>query len=179
MNRLSFTLAAVVITFVAPAVGQTPEAAPQSDAKPEATTATYLMTGLHCPPCTRTVESSLAGVKGILGIKVDWKTKAAAIEFDETVLPAQRVSQLVAATPHMMGGNMHYGAWLALRAPEIKDEASGTRAEEALVAIEGVKTAKAYPAQHIVAVNFAAKGEVATRQLIASLSDAGFQAETY
>jgi copper chaperone CopZ len=179
MNKLCFAVAALLISVVAPAIGQTRESARPTDAKPKATKATYLVTGLHCPPCTRTVESSLASAKGILAIKVDWKTKTAQIEFDETVLPAQQVSQLIAATRHMMGGALHYAGWLALRAPEIKDEASRKRAEEALVAIEGVKSAKAYPAQHTVAVYFAAKGEVTTSQLIASLSEAGFKAENY
>jgi copper chaperone CopZ len=177
VTKLYLAIAAVVMTFVAPAIGQEP--APQSEAAPESTTATFLMTGLHCPPCTRTVESSLAGVAGILAIKVDWKTKMAVVEFDETVLSAQGISQLIAATPHMMGRSLHYGGWLALRAPEIKDEASGEQAEKALLAVEGVKSAKSYPAQHAVAVYFASKGELTTQQLIEALSNAGFQAENY
>ncbi len=175
MTKPYLAVVAVAMAFVAPAIGQEP--APASDANAEPTKATYLMTGLHCPPCTRTVESSLAGVKGILAVKVDWKTKTALIEFDETVLPAQGISRLIAATPHMMGGKMHYGGWLALRAPEIKDEATGRKAEEALRGVEGVKSAKAYPDRHSIAVFFSAKGDVMTRQLIESLNAAGFQAE--
>ena len=45
--------------------------------------ATYSVTGLHCPPCTRTVESSLMKVKGVKSFKVDWQTKSAKVEFDE------------------------------------------------------------------------------------------------
>ena len=166
-----------LLTSVTPAFGQTP-AAPSAD-EVEPTTAAFLMTGLHCPPCTKTVESSLAGVKGILAITVDWKSKTAVVEFDETVLPAQGVSQLIAATPHMMGRSMHYGGWLALNVPEVNDEATGRDVEKALGAVEGVKSAKAYPAQRVVAVYFAPEGEVTTQQLIESLKTAGYEAELY
>ena len=81
--------AAVMAMFVAPALGQQPTPA----AKTDLTTATFLMTGLQCPPCTQTIESSLRGAKGIRSVKVDWKTKAARIEFDETILAAQQVGQ--------------------------------------------------------------------------------------
>jgi copper chaperone CopZ len=104
VTKTYFALAAVVMTSVVPAFGQ--ELAPRSDAETEPTKATFLMTGLHCPPCTRTVESALTGVKGIRAIKVDWKTKAAVIQFDETVLPAQKVAQLIAATAY--DGGAHY-----------------------------------------------------------------------
>jgi copper chaperone CopZ len=177
VTKLHLAIATVAATIVAPALGQQPTL--PSPAKTDLTTATFLMTGLHCPPCTQTVESSLRGVKGIQSVKVDWKTKAARIEYDETILAAQRVAQLIAATPHMMGGSLHYGGWLTFRAPEIKDEASGKQAEEALIGIEGVKAAKVYPAQHTVAIYFAAKGDLSTRDLIDALKEKGFQAETY
>jgi copper chaperone CopZ len=176
VTKLYLACAAFAMTISASAMGQ--GSAPRSDAKSEPTQATYLLTGLHCPPCTRTVESSLASVRGILTVKVDWKTKAAKIEFDESILPAQRVAQLIAATPHMMGSSLHYGGWLAVLAPEIKDAASGKLAEEALAGIEGVKSAKSYPAQHTVAVYFAPKGELSTRNLIDALKEKGIQAET-
>jgi copper chaperone CopZ len=177
VTKLHLTCSAIAMTISASAMGQEP--APRSDAKSEPTQATYLMTGLHCPPCTRTVESSLASVKGIRAVKVDWKTKAAKIEFDESILTAQRVAQLIAATPHMMGGSLHYGGWLALKTPGIKDEATARQAEETLGGVEGVKTAKAYPAQHTVAVFFSAKGDVTTRKLIESLNTAGVEAEIF
>ncbi len=60
------------------------------------TKATYLIGGLHCPPCTRTVETSLKKIDGVRSVEVDWKGKYARIEFDEAVLPAQRVGQLIA-----------------------------------------------------------------------------------
>jgi copper chaperone CopZ len=150
---------------------------PQKNSESKSTKATFVVTGLHCPPCTRTVESSLAKVKGIRAVKVDWKTKNAHIEFDEKLVSAQQVSRLIANTPHMMGGNMHYGGWLALKAPEVQDEASAKRAQAALAKVKGVKSVKTYPAQHAVSVLFDGKGELTTQELIATLKEAGFQAK--
>ena len=45
--------------------------------------ATFLINGLHCPPCTATVESSLKHVKGVQSASVNWNTKNARITFDE------------------------------------------------------------------------------------------------
>lgn len=177
MTKTQRAIAAVTATLVAPALGQ--QMMPPSAAKTELSTATFLMTGLHCPPCTQTVESSLRGVKGIRSVKANWNTKAARIEFDETTLAAQQIAQLIAAPPHMMGSSLHYAGWLTFRAAEIKDAASGKLAEETLAGIEGVKSAKSYPAQHTVAVYFAAKGQLSTRDLINALKARGFQAETY
>jgi copper chaperone CopZ len=73
--------------------------------------ATYLVSGLHCPPCTRTLETSLKSLKGVRSAKVDWNTKNAKIEFDETIISAQQLSESIARTPHMMGGNMQYAGW--------------------------------------------------------------------
>src|SRR4051794_10457540 len=60
--------------------------------------ATFTITGLHCPPCTRTVQSSLAKVPGVKSATVDWKTKSAKVEFDESKTSAQKLAQLVAGT---------------------------------------------------------------------------------
>ena len=49
--------------FVAGIVASVTVATAQDKAQP--TQATYSITGLHCPPCTRTVESSLKKVKGV------------------------------------------------------------------------------------------------------------------
>jgi copper chaperone CopZ len=179
MKQLLITLTMAAALFLPTAIVRSAEPVAQPPRGEDAVKATYLLTGLHCPPCTKTVETSLQRVEGIRSIKVDWKTKSALIEFDEAVLPAQRIAQLIAATPHMMGGAMHYGGWLALKAPGIKDEATARQAEEALGAVEGVKTVKAYPAQHTVAVFFSAKGEVKTRQLIESLKSAGIEGELF
>src|SRR3954469_19505781 len=117
------------------------------DSKATTTTATYLITGLHCPPCTRTVESSLGKEKGIRSIKVDWNSKNAKVEFDESVVPAERVAQLIASTPHMMGPSLHYDGWLVLKAADLKDDAAAKKAKEAIGKVAGVKNVAAFPAQ--------------------------------
>lgn len=145
----------------------------------ELTSATFLITGLHCPPCAKTVESSLRRVDGVHSIKVNYKAKVARLEFDEHVVPAQRVAQLIADTPHMMGGDMRYGGWLALRVPELKDEASAKTIETALGDIEGVQRVKPYVAQHSIGVAFGDQGELSVTQLIDALKAAGFDAESF
>jgi hypothetical protein len=77
----------------------------------------------------------------------------------------------------MMGGNMHYRGWLALSVPEIKDEATADRAKRALANVEGVDRVVAYPTQHSIGVQFAAKGQVTTQQLIDALREAGLDAK--
>lgn len=136
--------------------------------------ATYLITGLHCPPCTKTVESSLENVKGIHSIKVDWNSKQARVEFDEAVLPAQKVAQLVADTPHMMGRNLHYDAWLALKVSEVDSDETAKPVVGVLQKIEGIKRVTAYPKQHSVALQFDTKGQVTSGQLIRALAKAGY-----
>jgi copper chaperone CopZ len=175
MKFLNLAVALSLSMFAGNAVGQ--EAAAAKDAKPKTTTATFLVTGLHCPPCTKTVESSLSKAKGIRAVKVDWKTKTARVEFDEKALPAQQVAKLIAATPHMMGGNMHYAGWLAFKAPQIKDEASARRAETALRKVKGVSRVAVYPAQHSFSVSFEGQGKLTTTDLIAALKAAGFEAK--
>lgn len=145
----------------------------------EPTKATYLITGLHCPPCTRTVQSSLSRAEGIRSVKVDWNSKNATIEFDESVVPAQKVAKLIGDTPHMMGGGMQYAGWLALKAPEVKDEASGKKVTDALGKVAGVKRAVAYPAQHSVGIQFAPEGSLTSHQLIEELGKNGVKAENY
>src|SRR4051794_21539581 len=72
----------------------------------EPTKATFLVTGLHCPPCTSTVQGSLSRVNGVKSVSVDWNTKSAKIAFDESVLPAQSLATAIERTPHMMGAGM-------------------------------------------------------------------------
>lgn len=177
ISKLLLLAGATIAMFNAAAIGQEPASSTEPEIK--LTKATYLMTGLHCPPCTQRVESSLKDAKGVVDVKVDWPTKTAHIEFDETVLSAQKVAQLIAATPHVMGASLKYGAWLALRAPEIKDAASGQTAEQAVAAVDGVTSAKAYPEQHLISTYFGEKGNVTTQQLIDALKQAGMHAENY
>jgi len=151
-------------------------AEPAAKKEGETTKATYLITGLHCPPCTRTVESSLKRVKGIRSVKVDWNTKNAQIEFDEKVLPAQTLSAQIAATPHMMGASMHYAGWLSLKVPDVKNEASAEKAKKALAELKGVKQVVAYPKQQSIGVQFTDNGKLSTQDLLDALDKAGLKA---
>ncbi|MGQ0634818.1 MAG: cation transporter [Planctomycetaceae bacterium] len=138
----------------------------------------YLITGLHCPPCTATVERSLKGAKGIRSVKVDWNTKNAVIEFDEKQVSAQKVAGLIAATPHMMGGNMRYGGWLSLKVDGVSDEKTAARAKEALGGVAGVSQVAVYPKQGSVGIAFDAKGDVALADLLAALDAVGLKGAT-
>ena len=142
----------------------------------EPTKGTFLVTGLHCPPCTSTVQGSLSRVKGIKSVTIDWNTKNAKVVFDESVLPAQALASAIETTPHMMGGGMRYGGWLALKVPSIVDEASGQKAKEALSKVEGVRTVAVYPVLHSVGVLFASNGNVSSQQLIDALAKEGIEA---
>lgn len=174
MNRFLLLTQTIFLTFGATLVTHEPSRA--GEPNKELTKATFLISGLQCPPCTRTVETSLTGAEGLSSIKVDWKTKNARVEFDEAVLPAQRVSQLIADTPHMMGGNMHYGSWLVFKVPELKDEATAKHVNDVLSKVEGVKQVATYPAQHSIRIAFATKGSLTTVQLIDVLHKAGIKA---
>ena len=152
----------------------------EEPASPPATTkATFLITGLHCPPCTRTVEGSLARVKGVKSVSVNWQTHNAKIEYDESVLPAQTLVSVIAGTPHMMGGGMRYGGWLALKVPSITDDSSSEKAKAALSKIEGVKSVAVYPKQHSAAVLFTGKGSLSSQQIIDALAKEGIEATNF
>lgn len=155
------------------------EPAQQTPPPPVATKATYLITGLHCPPCTRTVESSLRKVKGVRSVTVNWKSKNARIEFDENALPAQKLAQAIAGTPHMMGGDMQYGGWLVLKVPKLDDDAAAKQVKEILSKVAGVKRVATYPTQHSVGVEFDAKGDLTSRELIEALDGAGIKADNF
>ena len=174
MKRL-FLSALVALSMYATSIAAN-QSVPGANDKHSLIKATYLITGLHCPPCTRTVESSLASVEGIHSVKVDWKSKNAQVEFDEAVIPAQKISRLIEATPHMMGGNLHYGGWLALKVSEVDSDTSAKPVEAVLDKIDGVAHTTAYPKQHSVAVQFSGKGNVTSDQLISALKKAGFHA---
>lgn len=176
--RTSFVIAGAMLAAGALAAMVQAQDAAKTEAK-KTTLATYVMTGLHCQPCTQVVEKSLSAAPGVKSIKVNWDTKNAKVEFDESKLPAQKVSQLIAATPHMMGASMHYGSWLALKAPDMKDDAAAKKAKETLGKVAGVKAAEAFPAQHVVEVQFASDGKTTTADLIDALAGAGIKAENY
>jgi copper chaperone CopZ len=141
--------------------------------------ATFLVTGLHCPPCTKTVATSLEGLPGLAAANVDWKTKAATVEFDPAATSVWQISERVAATPHMMGGLLSYAAWLAIKVPKLADEASAKAIKTALLKVKGVRDVAAYPKQHVVAIHFDRKHEVKLEEITTTLTDAGFPGETY
>lgn len=138
------------------------------------TKATMLITGLHCPPCTRTVESGLRRVKGVKAVKVDWKTKNARVEFDESLLPVQALAERIAATPHMMGGGMHYGAWLAVKVPNWTDSTAEV-AQLTLKEVAGVKKVVSYPAQKSLGIQFDTGSELTIQHLIDALAKADIE----
>jgi copper chaperone CopZ len=176
MKSYHFVLPIALLFITVTAIAE--ETSKKSELHEKTIKATYLITGLHCPPCTKTVESSLQNVKGIDSINVDWKSKDARIEFDESLLPAQKVAELIADTPHMMGRSMHYGGWLLLKSADIKDEDTAKRAKTALSKVEGVKSAAGYPKQHAIGVQFGQKGDLTTKQLIEALKKVGLTAST-
>lgn len=168
MFRYALATAILTATLAPRAFGE--------DVEAKSTMATFLITGLHCPPCTETVKNSLAHAKGVKSITVDWRTKNAKIEFDESVLPAQVLAQKIAGTPHMMGRDMHYGGWLALHAPSAKDEASAKTVKDALTKVNGIKKVVVYPKQQSIGVQFTGSGKLTSQEVIDALSNAGIEA---
>ena len=172
MNKILLSLC-IVSTFATGSVWAAGESAQN------ATSETYMITGLHCPACTKTIEASLSKTTGIQSIKVDWKTKDAKIAFDESKVSAQQVAQLIAATPHMMGPSMHYDGWLVLKTPDMKDDASAAKAKDALQKVAGVKSVNPFSDKHLVEIQFTADGNTNSQQLIDALSAAGLKAEQF
>lgn len=149
------------------------DSAPTAETKP--IKATFLITGLHCPPCARTVESSLRGIKGVKSAKVDWNSKNAHVDFDESVLTAQALAQRIATTAHMMGGGMQYGGWLALKIPSWNDTTTAS-VEAALKDRAGVKKVVPYPAQKSIGIQFGSGTELTSQTLIEALKKSGIEA---
>jgi copper chaperone CopZ len=150
-----------------------------ADSQGTATTATYVVAGLHCPPCTRTVESSLGRTKGIKSAKVDWVAKSAKVEFDENIITAAQVADTLARTPHMMGGGMKYSGTLALSVPAIQDQETGKAATGALEKLPGVAKVTAFPASHTLTVQFKDRAKLTSAQLIEALNQIGMHGKTY
>lgn len=145
----------------------------------DATSATYVITGLHCPPCATTVENSLKKLKGVQTVSVDYQTKSAKVKFDESQLSAQQLAQAIADTPHMMGAGMHYGGLLALSSPDLKDATSAAKTKDALSEVPGVAQVTPFPKQHTLTVRFDASGKITTQQLIEALKQVGLKASCY
>jgi len=165
-----------LILFFFPTIAVEKEPAQKSGDSQKTVKVTYLISGLHCSSCTNTIETSLGKVKGVRKINVDWKTKKARIEFDEAVAPAQQVAQLVADTPHFMGPDMHYGAWLMLKVREVKDDATAKKTKAAVSKAAGIQHVIAFPAEHSIAVQFPAKGKMTSQQVVDALRKVGVEA---
>jgi copper chaperone CopZ len=170
MRSLFYFVAVLIIGSTAHGYAQEPKTQP---AKGEVTKAMYMVTGLHCAPCTTTVERSLQKVKGVDGIKVDFAGKFATIEFEENIISAQEVTRALATTPHMMGKSMQYGGILVLHIAGVNDEATGKKATATLRNVEGVAKVTLFPKQQAVGIEFKAKGKVTSKQLTDALKAAG------
>lgn len=175
-QRQLYSAVAVLFVMAWPTFAQTRDGAAEKE-KP--IKATFLITGLHCPPCTTTVEQGLTRVKGLKSAKVSWQTKNALVEFDESQISAQQVAAVIARTPHMMGNNMQYSGWLALKVDGVKDDATAAKAKEAIRGVKGVSKVAVYPGQQAVGVAFAPDGKVTSGELIEALKSAGLTAKNY
>lgn len=146
---------------------------------PKAIKSTFLITGMHCPPCTSTVERSLKSLKGVQTVKVDWNTKNAKVEFDEQQITAQQIAGRIGSTSHMMGRSMTYGGWLALRVPDVEDVGKAAKAKEALLKVKGVSDVAVYSKQKSVGIAFDGKANLTSAQLIETLKEGGFEASLF
>jgi copper chaperone CopZ len=171
---MRIAIALTIAAMFAPSFARADEAPPSS-----ATAATFVISGLHCPPCTRTVESSLSRTKGIKSAKVDWASKSAKLQFDENVITATQVADTVARTPHMMGGGMKYSGAMALSVPAIADQETGKTAQSTLEKLPGIAKVTVYPKTHTLTVQFQSGAKLTSTQLIDALSQAGMPAKTY
>ena len=107
---------------------------------------------------------------------MSFQTKWATIEFDESVISAQEIARAMFLAPHMMGKDMKYGGYLLLSLPEAKDKAMQKKATSTLEKVEGVAKAVYYPQTKFVAIQFADKGKVTSKQLLKALEDEGLKA---
>jgi copper chaperone CopZ len=79
----------------------------------------------------------------------------------------------------MMGGEMKYDAWLALKVPELKDEPTGKKVKAALAEVKGIKQVAIYPEKQAVGVQFSSDGKLTTQEVIDQLAKAGVEAKGY
>ena len=110
---------------------------------------------------------------------MNFDTKTAAVELDETVLPAQGAARVMGETPHMMGKDMKYAGALLLSVAGLKDEATAKKAKDALVKIEGVNKVTVEEKEESITVEFKDKGNATAKQLIEALAKAGLKARPY
>jgi copper ion binding protein len=148
----------------------------QGDSESKPIKATFQLTGLHCPPCMGTVERSIKSQQGVRSFKIDWASKNAVVEFDQQQMTAQQLAKAIAATPHMMGGNMKYSGMLVIRVPDIASEGNAEKVKTALANVEGVAKVTINIPKKSVGVAFSDTASVTTTQLIEAMKDAGLEA---
>ncbi len=176
-HRLAMLLA--VVSLGLSSVVRVGAADPPTAEQPKLSKSTFLISGLHFPPCSTTIERSLKGVKGVRTAKVDWASKNARVEFDEAEITPQQLAGQIAATPHMMGAGMRYAGWLALKTPGIDAAGAGDKAKTALMAVKGVTAVTVYPQQQALGIAFAPQGKITTGELLTALKGAGVEATLY
>ena len=93
-NSMLFAVATIALGL---AVGS----AVYSDEPVGPTKATFVISGLHCPPCTGTVQNSLARVKGVKSVAVDWNTKNAKNHEDTTFMSPVKYTSIIAIWFHL------------------------------------------------------------------------------
>ena len=170
---------AAILCFLTSLSAADPTQSSKDAAAPETVKATFLITGLHCPPCTATVEKSVKSIKGVKSVKVDWVTKNAKVEYDEKEVAAQQIASRIASTSHMMGGNMQYSGWLSLKVPDVNVEGNAEKAKSALTKVKGVSKVAVYPQQKGVGVGFESKGTITSAELIVALKESGLEASVF
>lgn len=175
MRTLLFLATATVGVMTLAAASGAQESKTQP-AKGEPTKAVFWVPNQHCMECATALEGSLKKVAGIKSTAVNFPTKWATVEFDESAISAQEVSRAMFQAPHAMGANMKYGGFLMLSVPEAKDKATQAKATAALGKVKGVAKAVYYPQTKAVTIQFADKGRVTSTELIKALEDAGLNA---
>lgn len=173
------TLALAALGMIILAAGGIAQDSKKTPAKPDLTTAIYMVPNQHCPACATSLEQSMRKGDGIKSISVNFANKLATVVFDESTISSQEVSRAMFAAPHAMGPSMKYGAFLVLSVPEARDKAAGAKATAALQKVDGVAKAFFYPQSKTVAIEFADKGKVTSAALIKSLEDAGMKGSLY
>jgi hypothetical protein len=89
------------------------------------------------------------------------------------------VAARIAATPHMMGGDMKYGGWLALKVVGVDKAETAVKAKKVLEGVKGVSKVAVYPKNESVGVAFGAEGSVTMHELIAALEAAGLKGSSF
>lgn len=175
MRNLTLIAFAMIIL----AAGGFAQDSKKGSAKPELTTAIYMVPNQHCMACATALEQSMRKSDGIKSISVNFANKLATVVFDENTVSSQEVSRAMFQAPHAMGPNMKYGAFLLLSVPEARDKAAGAKATAALNKVEGVAKSVFYPQSKTVAIEFADKGKVTSTALVKALEDAGMKGSLY